>query len=929
MKHNGLALLFLMALGGTSLSSISWADTATDDYRQATELYNARLYTTAAQELKKFVDANPTHPSAKVAAYQWAASLYRAKNGTQDVDFAAAIKAYDWALQRYPTAPANIVSAARFELGEAHYLNENSEKAISVLTEFLKNTGSGAEANTRAGWANYYLGKSYADLKKVTQAKAAYETVGSKYATTEAAPDALLELGLLNLDANQNAVAIAQFTAVRTRFPNSDAAAEARVRLGEAQLNAKSYSAARETLRAALTDPKVANYKLDILQNLAAVDFAEKKWNEAAQSYEILIENLPAKDSRRSNAQLQRANAFFNAKNWTVAVENYSPLLKSEAKFAAPALYYTAGCKAAQGNPTEAASLYRQFLTSFPNHSLAARAGLRLGDALVEAKEPNHAIQAYKTVLTRYANSEFAKEAQNALTDLAGTSDTSEAVENALRDLPASTVSNTKLRLAQLAYQRGEYAKSAQLAYAVAASKPDATTRENALYLVGSAKLSAKDAVGATSAFKSQLTAFPKGKLAAQANLGLAWAYEDQKKWAESEMAARAALAIGGDKNRAQLALANALLNGGKLPNAVIAYGVVENSPDKTVAAQGAQGSATALEKQNLWREAAAKWGKRATLLTDSDAKARAHIRRGLALIKAKDNANARLAFNAAAVAAPKSEVGAQALYEAAWLEHDNKQTAAEIALWTRLENDFPNSKLAPEAIFQNGELALSSKKWDEAAAIYTRLIQKYPQSELVANANFSMGTAYFNSQKWPEAANAFSNVGNSKEKFAITAPFWAAESYRKSGDFAKSAPLYQRFVQSIETNTTAPIEQKELIPLARLGWGQSISDTSQAIAIFQPAIAIAKGKTKTELLFRQGEALASQKKWKEALSSLLSVATTENEWQSPAQWLTGQALENTDAKSDALAMYQKLALKQPTNEWTEKAVIRVKELTP
>ena len=527
-----LVPILILASAGLFLPLSARAETPDEQYRQASELYNSHLYSTAAQELKRFLDANPTNPSAPLAAYQWAGAVGRTEKGKDGVDYPAAIAAYEWALAKYPKAPANIVAAARFELGEALYLSEKPQKAIAVLTQFVQNPGTDAQAPTRAGWANYYLGKSYSDAKKTALARAAFETVRSKYASTPAAPDAFLELGLLDLDAGQNALAITVFTQLRAKFPDSDAAPDARVFLGEAQLGAKNYGAARETLRAAVGDAKTsAESKTDALQNLAIADFAEKHWADAAQSYAAFLAALPESDARRADAQLQRGNALFNAKNWAGALEAYGPLLKSGAKTGAPALYYSAGSLSGQTKFAEAAAMYRQLLASFPSDALAPKAALRLGDALADAKDLAGAANAYKTVLTRFPGSDSAKTAQDALSDLAGsaTGKASAAVEDALRGLPASATSNARLRLAQAAFDRGDFAKSAQLAGLVAAAKADAATTENAFFLVGSANLNAKDPRGAATAFTRQIALFPKGKLAGQGNLGLAWAMEDQK----------------------------------------------------------------------------------------------------------------------------------------------------------------------------------------------------------------------------------------------------------------------------------------------------------------------------------------------------------------------------------------------------------------
>ncbi len=116
-------------------------------------------------------------------------------------------------------------------------------------------------------------------------------------------------------------------------------------------------------------------------------------------------------------------------------------------------------------------------------------------------------------------------------------------------------------------------------------------------------------------------------------------------------------------------------------------------------------------------------------------------------------------------------------------------------------------------------------------------------------------------------------------------------------------------------------------MPLARLSWGQSASSPALAAGIYQPALALARGKTKLELGLRLGEALAAQGKWAQALPVLLPVATTPGQWSTRAGWMAGQALENTGAKGDALALYGRVAGAKPADEWTAKAAARAKEL--
>jgi TolA-binding protein len=922
-RHVG-ALLLMVGTGSVS----AFADAPDEQYKYASGLYGQRLYSLASKELKKFVDENPTHPQAKIAAYQYAAALFRADNDKKGPDYAAAAAAYESALQKYATAPAAIVNAARFELGEAYFFLDKPEKAIAPLTEFLKNPGAGDDATEKAAWANYYIGKGLQVQKKFAEAKAAFERIRDNYANSEPAPDAVMELGVMALDTAQGQAAANAFRTVLEKYPKAEAAPEAKARLGDALFAANNLDAARDAYKAALADAKTAPWKSDVLLGLAGLDFTQKKWPDAAQGFAQVLNLIKPNDPRRASVQLRLANSHYNAKNYDAALAAYAPILgNTDAAIGPNALYFAAASQFAQKKYSEAAGNYRKVVEGFPQHALAAKAALRMGDAYAQAKDPARAAEAYKIVLTKYEKSDSAKEAQEALADLAGTAGSSAAVESVLRDLPASAVGNAKLRLAQAAYDKEDWPKAAQLAQSVADAKPDAATAENALYLAAMAKLNAKD-TGAAQAFRNVIAAHPQGKLAGQARLGLAWALDDAKNYTASADAARQAVtSLSGElKDRAQLTLAGALFNGGKHKEAAMAFAVVESSTDKTFAAQAAQGSALALEKQNLWREAAGKWAKYATLSADAKAKSDALLRQGLALAKAKDG-GALAAFDAALAADPKGEAAAEALYESAWLLHDQKN-ADEAARWARLEAEFPASKFAAEAAFQQGEIALEAKKYDDAANAYRRVTTKWPQSDIAPRAAFQLGTALYNAEKWAEAASAFDKAGatTKKEAFAVEAPYWAAESYRRAGKLNEAATRYEAFVTNIEGTGAAPVALKEYLPAARLGWGASISDSAKAATIFQPALAGAKGITKTELQFRLGEALFKQNKFAEALPHLLQVPEAA-QWSANAQWLAAQALENTGAKSDALALYRKLAERQPATEWTPKAQEKVKGL--
>ena len=919
-KIVSLLLLFAIALPVL-------ADTPDEQYKYASELYAGKLYSLAAQSLKKFVDANPTHPSAKIAAYQYAAALYRTDNNNKGPDYAAAATAYETALQKYADADPKIVGAARFELGEAYFFLDKPEKSIAPLIEFLKNPGPGPEATDKAAWANYYIGKGRQSQKDFKGARSVFERIRDNYADSDPpAADAVMELGVMAMDENRAADAASAFQTVITKYAKSDAAPEAKVRLADALAAAGKPDEAKAAYKAAMSDPKTGDFKADLLIGQAGVDFNQKNWADAAQGYSQVLNALKADDKRRATIQLRLGNSQYNAKNYDAAVAAYAPLAgNKDATLGANALYFTAASQFAQNKFAEAANNYGKVVENFPTNDLAPKAALRMGDAWTQAKNPVKAAEAYKIVLTKYEKSEQAADAKNGIAYLAGTSGS--AIENVIKDLPTSIVGGAKLQLAQAAFDKEDWTKAAQLAQSVADSKPDADTQEGALSLVARAKMQAKDA-GASDAFRKQIAAFPKGKLAGEAKLGLAWTLEDAEKWADAENAAReAAVLLTGDlKDNAQLTLARTQYYGGKNKEAAASFAAVENAKDKAIAAQALQGGAFALEKQEQWQSAADKWSKFAATSTEPKTKSEALFHQGYALGKAKNN-GALAAYDAAILADPKGEFAAESLYESAWLLREQK-SAAEAARWARLVNDFPNSKRAADALYQQGEVALAAKKYDEAAAFYRRAAEKGGES--APRANYQLGTALYNDQKWAEAAAAFDKAGQAKvkEKFAPEAPYWAADSYRRAGKLNEAATRYEQFVTNIEGDNAAPAELKTYLPAARLGWGQSINDPVKAATIYAAALPKAEGAVKAELQFRMGEALFNQKKYAEA-SPLLALSALDEKavWAPQAQWLAAQSLENTGAKGDALVLYKKLAARQPATEWTTKAQAKVKEL--
>lgn len=927
------------------------ADTPQQQWEFASGLYAQKLWSLAAENLRAFVQANPKDAHAKLAAYQLGAALYRADNA-KGVDYASAAKAYESALAAYPDA--KLSATARYELGDAYYQLKQYARSITTYRAFLQSQPPAPQAAE----ALYGIGQSLEALNRQSEARAAYRTVSTTYATTRPAPYALLALGVLADDAGDNAGALAAFQGVLTRYGKSEIAPEARLRAANSMLALNKFALARDAFKAALSDAASQEFKSDALLGLADAQFGLKAWPDAGAAYEQALAALPSDDARRAATTLRQGDAYFNAKNYERALAVYTPLIGSSDKTIAPdALYFQAASLRALNRLDEAANAYRGFLAKFPTHARASSAALRLGDTLADAKEPVKAAEAYRVVLTRYATSPAAKDAREALVGLVGQvangasgttgsgaatsgqnspdATQSAQLEGVLRALPPGpTASNAQLRLAQAAFARGDNAGALRLAQAALTAKPDAQTLQSALYLVASSQARAQQPGVAAQSFRRLLSVDPRGVLAPQARLGLTWALLDAKQPQAAAVAAQSAVALLTPQTpktlsvQTRLALGEALLDAKNYAGAAKAFAGVENDADKEFAVQGVYGAALALEGAKQWASASARWGKYASLQSDVPSRARAYLRQGLALNKAKNAAGALAAFDRATAVDANGESGLRALYESAWVAHDFAP-AQEAARWERLAGAV--SPYTNEARFQLGETRFAANSWQDAATAY-RAVTNDAKSEFAPLAFYKLGSALFNLQQWREAASAFDSASKLKSEVTLESAFWAGESLKRADDLNEAKSRYQAFLASAG-KASAPKSAKAYLPQARLGFGQALlasSDAAGAVRVLQEAQASGvTGAIAAEIAFRLGEAFNKSGNFKGAATQFLKVVTLypKSAFASQASFEAAQATEKSGDRAAARALYEAVAARQPASEYAAQAQQKLKEL--
>ena len=932
--------------------TVARADTPDEQWTFASGLYDQKLWGLAAQNLQKFLAANPKDAHAKLAAYQLAAALYRAGDAKGNVDYTAAAKAYQDALANYPDEKLGV--PARFELADAQYNLKQYAPAITNFTQFLsasdtpaKQKASGASDEQRA-LALYSVGESQLALKKAALAKAAYQQVLQDYPNSAPAPYAQLAIGVLEEDAGQLQNAKAAYDVVAAKYGKSEVAGEARLRAANATLNLGRFDEAATAFQNALNDSNAAQWKAESQIGLADALFGAKKWAAAGAAYNAALQVLAADDERRAGLQMRAGDSAFNAKEYEKAQTSYANLAQNTTpNVAENALYFRGKSLYELGRNDEAAKQFEALLQRFPKSDKAPRAALLLGDVYAQNKDATRAATAYRVVLTQYPQSDAAKDAKAALVDLAagvvksgaGDGKSSAELSKVLSSLPPGVAGDAQLRLAQAAYGREDWTQASTLATAALAGKPNDATAENALFLLASSQYNAGKSADAAATFKRQLAAHPKGALAGEAQVRLAWSLLDLKKWDEAETSARAAgttLDAAKDaalplKQQARLALAQALWGAGKNAPAATVFGELATSKDADIALQSTYGAAMTLEVQQQWAPSAAQWARYAEMSDAGDKRADAYLHQGLALAKAKNGAQALAAFDRALAADPNGEKGARALLESAWAAHDLKQKEQETQRWQKLAA--LDSPYAATALLQQGQMAFDAKKWPEAAISYRAVLDKFPNSREAPLAAYQLGSSLYNAEKWAEAAMAFEraaqtpdNTASAEQKdAAVEALFWSGESLRRAGDENAAANSYRKFIASIALRPQ--IGAAQWLPQARLGLGRALNAKQQwaeAATVLRAALdgGQAAPEVAAEANFLLAQNLAAQNKPQEAATQALKVTTLypNSAWAAEAAWIAATSIEKGGNKTAALELYRALAKRAGGGEWAVKA---------
>jgi TolA-binding protein len=718
-------VLFLLLL----TAAPALAQSPEEQLAAASALFDAKKYAEAAQQLDKFLTANPRHVKAGAAA------LALGRCYTELKQYPKAVPAYEKAVASKDPA---VLIVAQLGLGEAAIYSEQYEKAATALDAAVK-TQLKPEQGAIA-W--YWLGQANFQLQKYPASELAYLKVTRDYARADFVDAAHFGAGLAALRQGKTDAARTQLRAVVDRFPNSEDRPQALLILAQMDLEAKRYREARTGFEALLQDPKALDDegRAAAEEGLINALLELQDYIAAATRLEAILKRLPATDQQRYRANLSLGHCRYRQKQYEQAFTAYVEAAKStEGAVAGEGHYWAANSALALKRPADAAVQFNKVPERFPKHELAPKAQLRAADALVAAKQLDAASNAYRAVVKNYPQSPEAAEAKKALAELVDAVDDPAQLAAALKNAPPAERARGTLRLARLYLGAKKYAEAVTPLTDILKEKLEPEVAGEAQYLLGIAYEAQSKAAPAATAFAEAVRRSPSATWAADAQTRLAWLYLELKQYPNAEKAANAAVTLKPAvelERQARLALVQALLDQEKWDAALEGCrALLAGSPPPETVATVLYTQAWVSEKRGKSEEALPLWERLAADHPKTEYANEALLRIADARFKAEKYEEARDKYAALLTEAPKSPLAPEARFKLGSSLYNLTKHAEAAAEWDRIAADRNAGDYAPEALYWAGVALEKADKKKDAIDRLSRLVNGYPKHERTANA--------------------------------------------------------------------------------------------------------------------------------------------------------------------------------------------------
>ncbi|MDA0577276.1 MAG: tetratricopeptide repeat protein, partial [Verrucomicrobia bacterium] len=811
------------------------------EFYRGIALFNLNRQADAQQAFARFLRRYPKSTLRDEAQFRQAQSRY------QQQAYADAVKDYA------PVAAGASAFAedAAFELALAQYKDGRLKEAATSFIDFAGRFPS----SEKALQAGLYAGMFLYEAGDYAGAEARLRPLGAS-----GKDEAAYWLGLSLLKLARAADAEAVFAALLKDHPGSARAGDARLGLGDALLAQDKRVEAAEALRGyadaeptgaqaprALYSASVALHRADrfddadarcgeFLSRYATNALAPQviflsgenrflggKHGPAVTRYEELLARDDASKEDRARAHFRLAWIARDAGKFDAALDRLGKMQDNDAGdvIAAEARYLKGVCLAEAGRTGEAIAALEAYLNDAGDRRYGDDALLRLAAAC--AKESKWAIAAdtYARFLKEYAGSELASQARYqmaecryALKDYEPAAGDYAEVHKAQPQGPLAPFALFGLGLCRA--DQGRWAPAAEHFAAVAKEYAGAELAPQARYRQARCQMELKQWSEATEVLRELLKDAPRHDVARAAAVSLAYCLQEQKAWGEAaEAFGRAANDYPATNDTARLIYEQAWSwrEAGRDAEARAAFGTLaERFPEDALAAdanfhlaEASYAQATAPEvsaekRQKLLVEARERFERILKIKDAARLEDKAYYRIGWTLWLAEDFAPAAKAFDQVQEKNPKSELLADALFQAgqAYAKAGQPDVAAE-----RYRSLLDNAAFAafayrPEAAVGLGNCLIAEGKPVDAIAVLETVTREHADHASAAEAFFLLGKARYELEAFDAAREAFGQVtARTRGEVAARAQFYTGQAWQAQENFQQALVAYLR-VQAI-----------------------------------------------------------------------------------------------------------------------------------
>jgi TolA-binding protein len=668
----------LFASGGAGAEE---PDQAQIDF--ADGLFQRGFFKEAAEEYQGYLDSFSAGAHVSTALYRLGESEYALQQ------YEAALASFDKVLGR---ADLDDTMRLRATLSKGEVLYYLKRLADAELT--LQALASPEKSPEIRGRALYYLGKTYLDANRADDAMNAFSTVIKELPDDSLAPFARYQAAFVYLQKNDLENAAVAFSEVAGSNVDESLRVECRFRAAETYDKIGWFAAAVKEYEQLRQEYPNSDYARRAAYGYAWALYHAGKYAEAGVAAETFIKENP--DAAQSiGMQYLQGNCLQQQQRYDDAAAVYRQVESKypESEFAARSRYKLAWVLYLSGKPQEAKAVVSEFLQGHGNGAMLGDAAFLLGT--IEAADGNYedAYEEFQLVTEKYPGGEFTAEALykagECLAELGRTAEAAKIFENFAKSYPEHPLTEQAiLRVGDAKFSADAFAEAIDKYKRILESPADPTVVESTLYRLAITYHNMKDYESSAATFKRLVTEFPNSLYAAEAHVRI------------------------GD-----------------------------------------------------------------------------HLLRDL-----KDPLGAIVSFEAAFAVDPKGAYAGRALKGQALARYETKDYDAACPLFLRLVGEFPTVTLNEETYVWVGQRCFDQQKWDEAAAALDALLRANPDYPAPERIRFKIAECREAAGKVPESLQLYQAVVNTApaSMLAGQAQYRMGQLYEKQNDPEKALQLYE-----------------------------------------------------------------------------------------------------------------------------------------